>query len=344
LADGFANLIGSRRLDLFGQKGDLMIEITKFDFLQLFADGGGDGGASAGGEGSIGASGEAGGADLFANAPKRAKELYAKMQAEKKGDVPATAVTAQTEATTPTEEEAPTTAQKKLTFKELISSEDYKADYERHIQKAVKDRTKRHDTEMGEVNDLLALVGQRYGLDATSETFRADLTKAVQGDDSIYEKYAEEHDMPIDEARTVVNLKQQLERANKAAEARRAEEEESRILNALRTSAEQTKAKYPDFDLDTAIQDPQFRQLTKAWGGNTTMAYESLNHAALVQEAQRRAATEAKTAVANSVRSNLSRPADGGLSSSTAAPSAPDFDSMNAKQLREWARTQLKRR
>lgn len=321
-----------------------MIEITKFDFLQLFADGGGDGGASAGGEGSIGAGGEAGVTDPFANAPKRAKELYAKMQAEAKGDVSSTATTKHTEATTPTEEEAPTTAQKKLTFKELISSDDYKADYERHIQKAVKDRTKRHDTEMGEVNDLLALVGQRYGLDANSETFRADLTKAVQGDDSIYERYAEEHDMPIDEARTVVNLKQQLARANKAAEARRAEEEESRILTALRTSAEQTKAKYPDFDLDTAIQDPQFRQLTKAWNGNTTMAYESLNHSALVAEAQRRAASEAKTAVANSVRSNLSRPADGGLSSSTTAPSAPDFDGMNAKQLREWARTQLKRR
>ena len=322
------------------------MNLTRFDFLQLFAEGG-DGGASAGGEGSsVGT--EAGGRDPFANAPKKARDLYAKMQSEAKGDITSASETAtakeQVETKTTTEEAIPK-QEKKLSFKDLIASDEYKADYERHIQKAVKDRTKRHDTEMGEVNDLLALVGQRYGLDSASETFRADLTKAVQGDDSIYEKYAEEHDVPIEEAKTIVNLKQQLDRANKQAEERRAMEEDAKVINALRQSAEQTKAKYPDFDLDTAIQDPQFRQLTKAWNGNTTMAYESLNHSAIVAEAQRRAAAEAKQAVANSVRSNLSRPNEGGISSSTnSAPEAPDFNSMNLKQLREWASKQRLRR
>ena len=318
------------------------------DLLQLFAEGG-DGGASAGGEGSaVGV--ETGGRDPFANAPKKARDLYAKMQTEAKGDITsakeeATATNKVEGTATTTEEETPKQETKKLSFKDLIASEDYKADYERHIQKAVKDRTKRHDTEMGEVNDLLALVGQKYGLDSASETFRADLTKAIQSDDSIYEKYAEEHDVPIEEAKTIVNLKQQLDRVNKQAEERRVMEEDARVINALRASAEQTKAKYPDFDLDTAIQDPQFRQLTKAWNGNTTMAYESLNHSAIVQEAQRRAAAEAKQAVANSVRSNLSRPTEGGISSSTnSAPEVPDFNSMNLKQLKEWASKQNMRR
>jgi hypothetical protein len=322
--------------------------LTQFDFLQLFAECG-DGGASAGGEGSSTGGVEAGGRDPFANAPKKARDLYAKMQSEAKGDITSADNTAPNkEVNTNTvkgEESPPTQEAKKLSFKDLIASEDYKADYERHIQKAVKDRTKRHDTEMGEVNELLALVGQKYGLDTASETFRADLTKAIQSDDSVYEKYAEEHDVPIEEAKTIVNLRQQLDRANKQAEERKAAEEDARVINALRMSAEQTKAKYPDFDLDTAIQDPQFRQLTKAWNGNTTMAYESLNHNAIVQEAQRRAAAEAKQAVANSVRSNLSRPTEGGISSSTSnAPETPDFSSMNLKQLREWASKQKMRR
>lgn len=316
------------------------MEKTRFYLLQLFAEGG-DGGASAGGEGaSSGAeAGKTGEADPFANAPKKAKDLYARMQKKDEGDVPVSEAVS----TTPTaiEETTKEKSEKKLSFKELIATDDYKSDYERHIQRAVKDRTKRYDTEMGEVNELLALVGQRYGLDPTSESFRADLTKAVQGDDSVYEKYAEEHDVPVEEARTIVNLKQQLDRANKEAEARRVQEEDARVINALRASAEQTKAKYPEFDLDTAIRDPQFRQLTKAWNGNTTMAYESLNHSAIVKEAERRAAAEAKNAVANSVRSNLSRPSDGGISSSiNSAPEAPDFNSMDLKQLREWATRQ----
>lgn len=317
--------------------------MTRLDFLQLFAEGG-DGGASAGGEGSV-TGAETGGKDPFANAPKKARDLFAKMQTEAKGDITSANESAPKKVDTPTTEEETPKQEKKLSFKDLIASDDYKADYERHIQKAVKDRTKRHDTEMGEVNDLLALVGQKYGLDSASETFRADLTKAIQGDDSVYEKYAEEHDVPIEEAKTIVNLKQQLDRANKHAEEQRKAEENAKVINALKASAEQTKAKYPDFDLDTAIQDPQFRQLTMAWNGNTTMAYESLNHSAIVQEAERRAAAEAKQAVANSVRSNLSRPSEGGISSSTnTATNTPDFSSMNLKQLREWASKQKLRR
>ncbi|MBQ8836443.1 MAG: hypothetical protein IJ002_03140 [Clostridia bacterium] len=312
-----------------------------FDLLQMFAEGGGDGGASAGSEGSVLPGAETGGDDPFVNAPKKAKELYAKMRAEREGDVPASAEAASAQVTTAKEEAPGATAAKKPTFKELIASEDYKADYERHIQKALKDRTKRHDTEMGEVNEILSLVGQKYGLDIESEGFRAELTKALQNDDSVYEKYAEEHDMPLEEARTVVQLKQQLERANKAAEQRREMEAENRIIAALRKSAEETVAKYPDFDLEAAMQDERFRQLTRAWNGNTTLAYESLNHTVLVEEAERRAAAEATQAVANSVRANLSRPAEGGISSSNnTASAAPDFEAMDLGQLRAWAAKQ----
>ena len=326
---------------------------NEFGFLQLFAEGGGDGGApAASGESSTGM-GEATHSALPKNAPERAKKFYA-MAMEKKGQKVDTAQpqTDLASANTSTEEaEPPKGSQpqeappKKMSYKELIESDEYREDHERHIQKVLRDRRKRSDAEAAETNELLSLIGQKYGLDASSATFRADLMNAVKEDDSVYEKYAEEHDVPIEEAKTIVNLQQQLNRANKAAEERKAAEEDARVINALRMSAEQTKAKYPDFDLDTAIQDPQFRQLTKAWNGNTTMAYESLNHNAIVQEAQRRAAAEAKQAVANSVRSNLSRPTEGGISSSTSnAPETPDFSSMNLKQLREWASKQKLRR
>ena len=321
----------------------------KIDFLQLFAEGGGDGGASAGGEGSETALGDGRENDLFANAPQKAKDLYAKMQREAAQNVDTAMEEPEANAhkKTTTEEEgkkAVLQPNKKTPFKDLIASDEYRADYERHIQRAVKDRTKRHDAEMGEVNELFSLIGQKYGLDPTSQTFRADLTKAVQADDSVYEKYAEEHDVPIEEARNVVQLKQKLERAQKEAAARKIADEEERIISALRKSAEQTREKYPDFDLDTAMQDPRFLQLTRAWGGNTTQAYESLHHSAIVREAERRAASEAKQAVANSVRSNLSRPYEGGLSSSTnATPAVPDFSSMDRKGLRAWAAEQQRK-
>ena len=56
------------------------MKLTQLDFLQLFAEGG-DGGASAGGEGSS-TGAETGGKDPFANAPKKARDLFKKMQSE----------------------------------------------------------------------------------------------------------------------------------------------------------------------------------------------------------------------------------------------------------------------
>ncbi len=320
--------------------------LHKIDFLQLFAESGGDGGAPAtGGESS--ASPVDVGNELPANMPERAKKYYEMAKQKREQTVDTAPI--QKANTEPTTEEEPTIAKQeeppKRSFKELIESDDYKADYERHIQRAVKDRTKRHDTEMDEVNQILAVIGQKYGLDSASKTFRVDLAKAVSEDDSMYERYAEEHDIPIEEARTVVNLKQQLDRAQKEAQARREAEEDARVVNALRRKGEETKALYPDFDLDSAMKDERFRRMTVALNGDTTAAWKAINHDALVSAATKKAAAEAKQAVANSVRSNLSRPAEGGISStSNNIPTPPDFRSMGLNGLRTWAQNQRNKR
>jgi hypothetical protein len=319
--------------------------------LQLFADGG-DGGASAGGEsGGIGAEASNGGEFLPPNAPARAKEIQKKMLAKSVQKVdtatnnkPTDQNTQNTTNTTAeelkTESDTPPAVAKK-TYKELIESDDYRADHERYIQKTVGDRMRKHNADIGEANEILSLMGRKYGLDPSSETFRKDLTNALNSDDSVYEKYAEEHDVPIEEAKKMVGLQQQLDRVQKEAEARKAQEERDRVINALRDKGVETKAQYPDFDLDIAMQDPRFMRMVAAMGGDTTMAYEAINHKVLVARAEQRAAAEAQSKVANSVRSNLQRPLDSNISnSSNTTASMPDFRSMNKQQLDEWAASQ----
>lgn len=315
--------------------------------LQLFAEGG-DGGAPADGSSGGLATAEASSGDFLPkNAPQRAKEIYKKMTAKTAQKVDTakvdTASTEKTTTATTTEEEAAkeTPPPKKLTYKELIESEDYKEDHERYVQKTVRDRMKTHTADMSEANELLSLMGQKYGLDVNSPTFRKELSNALNADDSVYEKYAEEHDVPLSEAKKLVGLQQQLDRAQKEAEARKEQDERNKILSDLRQKGAETKAKYPDFDLDSAMQDPRFMRMTAALGGDTTAAYEAINHSALVANAERRAAQVARDQVANSVRSNLSRPNDGNISSSSnTAPSLPNFREMNKQQIDEWAATQ----
>lgn len=336
-----------------------MIELRYIFDLQLFGDGG-DGGASAdGGSGSEGAMVDAdGGTDILPkNASSRAREIQKKMleRRAQKVDTAAKSMEASKNTANPTQENtaqategdaAPVPeAPKKLSYKELIESDDYKAEHERYMQRTMRDRMKTHNADMTQANELLSLMGQKYGLDVNSPTFRKDLSDALNRDDSVYEKYAEEHDVPLSEAKKMVGLQQQLERAQKEATERREQEERDKIINALRDKAKETRAQYPDFDIDNAMQDQRFMRMVAALGGDTTAAYEAVNHKVLLERAAKSAADTARTQVANTVRSNLSRPLDSNISPSTStAPSMPNFREMNKQQLDAWAAQQMRLR
>lgn len=310
--------------------------------LQLFADDGGDGGVAATTEASsastVTTDTSGSGTEYPSNIPERAKKYYD--MATKKAQKVDTAIPETPVATTPTEEETGTASNKKLTYKEMIESEDYKADHEKYVQKLLKDRMKKHNAEAEKDLELLHLVGRKYGLDANSQTFKEDLSSAIKADDGIYEKYAQEHDVPIEEAKRMVGIEQQLERATKEEEQRRVAEEDAKVINALRDKGRETQSVYPDFNLDEQMADERFRRLVVAFNGDTTQAYEAINHKALTRRAVAEAEANAQRAVSNSVKANLSRPAEGGISSTSIADSAPDFRSMGIDGLRAWAAKQ----
>ena len=308
--------------------------------LQFFAEGGGDGGASAGGsESSAGtvAGAEAPKTEYPKGIPERAKKYYDMAVAKtQKVDTASKAEPVKTEAT-PTEEEgkaadppAQQTQPQKMSYKELIKSDEYKADHDRYMQKTIKDRFKSD-------NELFAIIAEKYGLDTSAETFKDDLRNALKADDSIYERYADEHDVSIEEAKRMIGIEQQLKQVTQAAEERKAQDEYNRTIESLKSAAAQTKATYADFDLDTAMQDDRFRRLVVAFNGDTTQAYEAINHKALQQKAVAAAEARAQSVVQNRVMANRSRPPEGGLSSINVNDVAPDFKSMNLAQLREYA-------
>lgn len=313
--------------------------------LQLFADDGGDGGVAATTEVSsastVTTDTSGSGTEYPSNIPERAKKYYD--MATKKAQKVDTAIKDMPIEANTTEEEpgaVEVASNKKLTYKEMIESEDYKADHEKYVQKLLKDRMKKHNAEAEKDLELLHLVGRKYGLDANSQTFKEDLSSAIKADDGIYEKYAQEHDVPIEEAKRMVGIEQQLERATKEAEQRRVAEEDARVINALRDKGRETQNVYPDFNLDEQMADERFRRLVVAFNGDTTQAYEAINHKALTRRAVAEAEANAQRAVSNSVKANLSRPAEGGISSTSMADSAPDFRSMGIDGLRAWAAKQ----
>lgn len=211
-------------------------------------------------------------------------------------------------------------------WNELISGE-FKSQYNSALSKAVTDRLKSSKTEianlktkLGQSDELFALLGKKYpdaaagGLDA--------LIKAVKNDESTWQQDAMNEGIGVDEAmrryddsRKFSNLEDQLN-AYKQQEAVR---NLDRRLNAL---ADETKEKYPDFDLQSEFENPDFRaaldfiaEQNKRSGKqgeifDVTKAYEIAHFGELTQNTVKSTAKATISAVAQDIAAKGKRPVE----------------------------------
>lgn len=332
-------------------------------YLQLFADGGAGGaaaaaGADAGGSNAVagvnGTSGSDADTDVPASIPEKAKEIYRKAMKKQKtvqneSPAPMSADDAG-EAGSPADKTAAETPpespkQAPIPYSELIKSPEYKEAHKQYMNEAFQKRFKNQNARNARVDEILATVATKYGLDPQSENFLDDLKKATEEDDAYFEAYAAEHDMTSQEARRVALLEQKLATANKEAEARRVAEEDAERIRTLRARAVETKGEYPGFDLDTEMQNPKFVKMLALLQGDTTEAYKAVHHDEIVSNAVQRATQDAARATVNQIRGGSARPAENGVS----APAQParaetDYSKMNLQQLRAQAAIWRKQR
>ena len=299
--------------------------------LQLFGEGG-DGGSA--GEG---AASETTGESLPSGIPDRAKKNYEKALAMHQPSVAK-------EEVQPTNE--PESA-KKMSYADLIKSEDYKADHQAYMEKTISDRLKKYkgmEEESAKMRVALETVANKYGIDVNSETFLDDLSGKIEADDSFYEDYAMKHDLSPEEARRVVTMERQMQRFEAEKAERAKQEQMQRHIMTLRQNAEKTKAQFPDFNLEAEMQDERFRRLCMANNGDTTAAYMACHWNEIIPKAVNVASRQAQTQAANAVAANMARPSEAGLSSKSSSVVENDFRNMDLKELRAYADEQRRRK
>ena len=184
--------------------------------LQLFGEGGGDGGDGGSASASVGealGSENSGEKDkILASIPEKAKKYYQKAMEKTSGST--------TETTTQTSDNAqPTNEQgttEKLSYADLIKSDEYKEDHKAYMDKTIGDRLKKYkgmEEDLGKHKAMLDTVALKYGVNPDDENFLESLAEKIEADDSYYENYAMEHDIDTTEARRIVTisfLKQKL--------------------------------------------------------------------------------------------------------------------------------------
>lgn len=322
--------------------------------LQLFADGGGEGGpgaAAPAGEGTAAGENNAVDAeqqrinDLLALGVPREKirTNNRALKTERAADAPQMNAPKAQNGPKPAEE--PAAAPKRLTWDEIMQDPEYNKEMQKTIQKRYKKEHEFRD----KLIPAMELLGQHYGID-TSDMDKFDLdafTKAVTEDNQFYEQKAMELGIPVESARKLDQLQREAERTKKAQEKTVQEQMVEQHLQGLIQQGEQLKAQFPNFDIRAELQNPTFARLTAPGSGlSVEDAYYAV-HRADIQAAQKQqqvaamqfTAQQTAQALSNSIQAGQRRP-DEASPSQAASYSSYDYSFAN-KADRERLKAQI---
>lgn len=306
--------------------------------LQLFGEGGdgGDGGSASSVGESVGV--DTGEDKISASIPEKAKKYFQK------------AVEKTANSTTKTSDKTQTTNEsktaEKIPYKDLIKSDDYKDEHEAYVKNLVGDRLKKYKG-IEEINAtqkaLLDVVANKYGVDIDSENYLQELAEKIDADDSYYENFAFEHNISNEEARRLVTMQRKAERYDAEQEEKAKQEQARQQIMTLRQNAEKTKAQFPQFDLDTEMQNEKFRRLCAVNNGDTTSAYMACHWNEIIPATVQMASRQIQSQTAQAVASNKSRPIENGISSTAPSVVEQDFRNMSLADLRKYADEQRRK-
>lgn len=294
--------------------------------LQLFADGGAEGGNGAEGTGAT---------EAVAAPQKRAsnKNPLADMQYGKQDEE-----VAQPTSQAP-QEETITPEQLEAEFKELTKKGGKFAEqFSKATEGIVKNRLKSTKAKVDQMDALaptLGLLAQRYGVDPGDI---AALSKAIEEDNSYYETEAAARGISVEELKRIEKLERDsamlknMEREQEAK--RRAEADLSRWI----AQGEAVKTKYPGFDLRNEINNtPRFLDLLKS-GVDVESAYFVCHKDDIVSGAMQYTAKTIEEKVAKSVAANAKRPNENGVSATNTQRAKKDVASLTKADRQEIAR------
>lgn len=330
--------------------------------LQLFAEGGGDGGAA--GDGAEAAPavqapelrpaqerlakrsrpGKTAKAAGNAISPAMSAEGGADAGAPQNGEPSAEETTGEVQQQEEPKQADP--AQKRRAFGQLMQGE-YAAEFEEAMQRAAQ-LAVQSVQENPAVKGLLEALGEAYGIDAGNAENLEALTEAVKSgkvkNDEYYETLAAERGISVKTARELDKMEGELQRAN--AEKQRAEQmrlaaEHQQRAAAVRAQweaeAAQLKEKYPAFELDEVLNNPSVADMIRR-GIGLEAAYRAAYFDQLMTESTARTAKQVEQGVAARIQQRAQRPAENGAHPGAAAETKVDVAHMTAKQRAELAK------
>lgn len=315
-----------------------------FKLLQIFADGG-DGGAS--GAAPAGASEAA--APASESMESRLEALGVPKDKIRRRSKPTTKAAAPEEAPAAEQpvqqddaadnqesEESTEAHPTKPSFDELMKDPDYN----REMQKIVKDRLKTSKAAEDQLNKLipaLEVLSRHYNVDAKDLDA---IAQAVNDDDTMYADKANELGIPTEMAKRMDQLERSEKRHEEEVARTEAENRLAEHLQGLRQQEAELKQTFPNFSLQAELENPVFRRMTAPGSGlSVADAYYAVHRTEIQAAAAQVTAQKVAEKLSNSIQSKAKRPTEAGTSAQAPTVSTFDYTKMSRQQ-----REDLKRR
>lgn len=234
------------------------------------------------------------------------------------------------------EAKKPSPAERRKAFGQMMSGE-YKDLADEMMQNAVQIAAQNLEASP-EMRGLLEAIAEKYGTDATDLTALTDaIRNGVVKDDAYFEKIAMEKGISVKTAREMDKLETQNRRLTAqqeaAAQMQKAAQERARIAQIQArwdAEADALQAKYPDFDRDEVLANPEVEKMMRA-GCSMEAAYRAAYFDRLMARQTATTAQQTEQGVLNRVQQRASRPAENGTRHGGAVQTHLDVEHMSRK-------------
>lgn len=298
--------------------------------LQLFAEGG-DGGSGAG------ETSQSAGADSSPSRGALGRTENAALDEQGSTDTKAEGSGSENgEGEAGEEAKKPSPAERRRAFGQMMSGE-YKDLADEMMQNAVQIAAQNLEASP-EMRGLLEAIAEKYGTDATDLTALTDaIRNGVVKDDAYFEKIAMEKGISVKTAREMDKLETQNRRLTAQQQAaqqmQKAAAERARIAQIQArwdAEAEALKAKYPEFDREEVLANPEVEKMMRA-GCSMEAAYRAAYFDRLMARQTAATAQQTEQGVLNRVQQRASRPAENGTRPGGAVQTHLDVEHMSRK-------------